>query len=81
MPSNVLSTTTCTFIPSLILHLDVAGTATPTPSSNSTNLIYYATTSADKKRSDAVDPRLTMAYTFDKPSLSLTPCPMNGLGA
>ncbi len=81
MPSRVLSTVTCTFILFLVLDLDVAGTATPTPVSNSTNIISYASTSADKKRIDAVDPRFTIEYTFDKPSLSVTPCLMNALGA
>ena len=80
IPSGVLSITTCTFILLLVLNVDVADTVTPTPGSYSTN-IGYATTSPDKNCIDAVDPRFTMKYTFDKPSLSVTPCLMNALGA
>ena len=81
MPSRVLSTVTCTFILFSILNVDVAGTTTPTPVSNSNNIIDYAAMSADEKRIDAVDPRFTMEHTFDKPSLSVLPCLMNALGA
>ena len=80
-PSRVLFTTTCTFILFLLLSVDLAGTATPTPGSYSTNIINHATKSADKKCIDAVDPRFTMEYAFDKPSLSGTPCLMSALGA
>ncbi len=80
-PSRVLSTTTYTFFLFSILNVDVAGTATPTPGSYSINILDYATTSADKKCIDAVDPRYTIEYTFDNPSLSVTPFLMNALGA
>ena len=77
----MLFTLTCTFILFLIPKLDVAGTATTTPGSDSSNLIDYATTSADRKCFGAVDPRSTMEYTLDKPSLSVTLLLLNALGA
>ena len=72
IPSRVLSTTTCTFILFLIPNVDIAGTATPTAGSDSSNIIDYATASADRKCFDAIGPRSTVEYTLDKHSLSVT---------
>ena len=77
----MLSITTCIFILLLVLNVDVAGTVTPMPGSYSTNLICYATTSADKNCIEAVNPQFTMEDTFDKHSFSVTSCVMNALGA
>ena len=76
---RVLSTTTYTFILFLILNVEVAGTATPTHVSNSTNIIDYATTSADNKRVDAVKPRSIKEFAFNRLSVSITPCLMSAL--
>ena len=79
MLSRVLSTTTCPFILFLRLNMNVAGTATPTHVSNSTNIIDYATTSADNKRIDDLKPRSIMEFTFNKLSVPITPCLMSAL--